>query len=288
MSSEPARKRVVTYLIIVFVASIPWYYLIWANGGLEAQAGAILVLPLMWSPALAGLLTTFIYQRNLRGMGWGFGKLKYYAIAYFLPILYASIAYGIVWILGLGTVDTSALGEGWMVRILGILTGGILLGALQVLGEEIGWRGLLVPQLARFNAFTATALISGVIWGIWHIPMIIGGGYSSGAPTWWAIACFMVHIVGISFAFAWLRLASGSIWPAVVMHSVHNAFIQSVLDEITVDTGITEYFATEFGLALAIMGVVVGFIFWRIGVPWEKATAQAPAVPSDFEPGDNP
>jgi membrane protease YdiL (CAAX protease family) len=219
----------------------------------------------MWTPALAGLLTAFIYQRNLRGMGWGLGKLKYYVIAYFLPILYAGIAYGIVWLLGLGEVDISALGGNWILKVLGYLTGGILLTALMTVGEEIGWRGLLVPQLARLNPFARTALISGIIWGIWHVPMIIGGGYSSGAPTWWAIACFMVTIVGMSFPFAWLRLASGSIWPAVLMHAVHNTFIQSILDEMTVDTGNTAYFTTEFGLALAIMGVIVGFIFWRQG-----------------------
>jgi len=125
------------------------------------------------------------------------------------------------------------------------------------------------------NTFARTSLITGVIWGIWHIPLIIGGGYSSGAPTWFAIACFMVLITGMSFAFAWVRLASGSIWPAALMHTVHNSFIQSGLDKITVDNGSTEYFTTEFGLALAVMGIIVAFIFWRIGVPEEKVEANA-------------
>jgi membrane protease YdiL (CAAX protease family) len=69
----------------------------------------------------------------------------------------------------------------------------------------------------------------------------------------------------MSFAFAWLRLGSGSIWPAVLMHAVHNTFIQSILDVITVKTDNTAYFTTEFGLGLAIMGVIVGLIFWRAG-----------------------
>jgi membrane protease YdiL (CAAX protease family) len=54
-------------------------------------------------------------------------------------------------------------------------------------------------------------LLSGFIWGSWHIPLVIGGGYSSGAPTLYALVWFMVLITGASFAFAWLRLASGSI-----------------------------------------------------------------------------
>ena len=80
----------------------------------------------------------------------------------------------------------------------------------------------------------------------------------------------MVLIVGVSFPFAWLRLASGSLWPAVLLHAVHNIFIQSILDIMTVDTGNTEYFTTEFGLALAIMGVIVGVIFWQLGKSLDK------------------
>lgn len=259
---DDAKKRVITYLLIVFIVSIPLYILISTSGGLEG-AGEGYALPLMWAPALAGLVTTFIFQRNFRGMGWGLGKIKYYIVAYFLPILYGLIAYGVIWLFGLGDLNTSLLGDNWISSVLSTLTGGVLLAALLALGEEIGWRGLLVPQLARFNSFARAALISGIIWGIWHIPLVIGGGYSSGAPTWWAVACFMVHITGMSFAFAWLRLGSGSIWPAVLMHAVHNTFIQSILDVITVKTDNTAYFTTEFGLGLAIMGVIVGLIFWR-------------------------
>ena len=51
------------------------------------------------------------------------------------------------------------------------------------------------------------------------------------------------------------------------MHATHNAFIQSVLDVITVDNGRTAYFTSEFGLGLAIMGVIVAVCFWRIGLP---------------------
>ena len=266
MSNHDAKKRVITYLVIVFALSSIFYVLIsQQDGGIESSAGQFLTLALMWSPAVAGLVTTFIYQRNLRGMGWGIGKPKYYLIAYLTPIIYASIVYLSVWVLGLGKVNFSALGDSWVMGVLNTLTLGVLTAAISAVGEEIGWRGLLIPQLARLGTFTQTAIISGIIWGIWHIPLIIGGGYSSGAPTWYAIACFMVEIIGVSFAFAYVRLASGSIWPALLLHATHNSFIQSALDKLTVDTGSTVYFTTEFGLGLALMGVVVGLIFWRMG-----------------------
>ncbi|NPV56868.1 MAG: CPBP family intramembrane metalloprotease [Anaerolineae bacterium] len=144
---------------------------------------------------------------------------------------------------------------------------------MSALGEEIGWRGVLVPQLASRNTFVQTAVISGIIWGIWHIPLILAGGYSSYAPTWYAIICFMVLITGMSFAFTWLRLASGSLWTAVLLHASHNYIIQRILDRITIDTGNTQYFSTEFGLGLAIMGILVALVFWRIGLPKGSAAS---------------
>jgi len=267
MSKSDATNRVVTYVVLTFVFSSIFYYLIYQSGGLETSVGGAYVFPLMWIPGVAGMITTFIYQRNLRGMGWGFGKPKYYLIAFLLPILYASIAYGVVWLVGLGGLNFIKSGVG---GLLSSLTVGVLTALVTAVGEEIGWRGLLVPQLARVNTFARTGLISGIIWGIWHVPLIIGGGYTSGAPAWFAISGFMVLIIGMSFAFAWVRLASGSIWPAALMHSVHNSFIQSFLDKVTVDTGPTEYLTTEFGAALAVMGIIVAVIFWRIGIQAEK------------------
>ncbi len=184
---------------------------------------------------------------------------------------------GLSGLIGLGGLDFSQTGVG---GLLSVLTIGILTAAVTAVGEEIGWRGLLVPQLARKTTFARTALITGVIWGFWHVPLIIGGGYSSGAPTWFALTGFMILIVGMSFAFAWVRLASGSIWPAVLMHAVHNSFIQSFLDKVTVNTGSTEYFTTEFGAALAVMGIIVALIFWRIGIPGNKMETNALLVSS--------
>ena len=165
--------------------------------------------------------------------------------------------------------------EQWPQRSRGLM-GSVLqsswgLGALLssaaygLLYNYIGWRGLLVPQLAKLTSFARTSLITGVIWAIWHLPLLFWGGYSSGAPTWWAALCFLVGVIGISFAFTWLRLKSGSIWPAVLMHAAHNSIIGHFFQKITVDTDYTAYIGTEFGLGLAIAGVIVGVIFLAKG-----------------------
>lgn len=270
-------RMLVVYLAIVFAISTIFYILIDRGGGLESVGPGYVVL-LMWTPAVAGLTTTLIFQRNARDVGWRVGKPIFYLIAFMLPIVYAGIVYGAVWLLDLGEVDAGILGDNLVGELVSTLTVGVLGAALLALGEEIGWRGVLVPQLANWSTFAHTAIISGLIWGVWHLPLIVGGGYSSGAPTWYASACFLVSIVGFSFAFAWLRLASGSIWPAVLLHATHNTFIQGVLDKITIDSGNTEYFTTEFGLGLAIMGLITGLIFWRIGLP--NKISEAPIAPT--------
>ncbi|MCB0089357.1 MAG: CPBP family intramembrane metalloprotease [Caldilineaceae bacterium] len=277
------NKRTIIYLILVFGLSIPLYILISRSGGLEGP-GEQYVLLLMWCPGIAALITTLIFQRNLRGLGWGLGRPRYLVIGYLLPILYAGIVYGAIWLSGLGGVDFSRLGAQPVSTLVFVLTVNVLISILLALGEEIGWRGLLAPQLYTQHTFVGTALISGLIWGVWHIPLIITGDYSSGAPTWYAITCFMIHITGLAFAFAWLRLASGSLWPAALMHATHNAFIQSVLDKITVDSGRTAYFSTEFGLGLAMMGVIVALCFWWIGLPISSRATDAQSFTTHAAP----
>jgi hypothetical protein len=67
-------------------------------------------------------------------------------------------------------------------------------------------------------------------------------------------------VVGISFLFAWLRLASGSVWSAVWPHASHNLWIQGFFDRLTADTGPTEWWIGEFGAGLAVMGIVVAVL----------------------------
>jgi hypothetical protein len=78
---------------------------------------------------------------------------------------------------------------------------------------------------------------------------------------------FAVMIIAISFPFAWLRLKSGSLWTAVLLHTTHNIFIQGVFDRLTGDNGITPYLTGEFGVGLAITSVVVAYVFWRMQRP---------------------
>ena len=258
-ASPRLKRELTTYLLLTFGLSTIFYVLISSAKTLSA-GGGLYVPMLMWCPGVSALITRFLFQRNVRGEGWTWGSTRYELAGYALPIAYAACAYGAVWIFDFGRVDLSKFHTG-AARFLVI---GLAVSVAFALGEELGWRGFLVPKLAERFSFTQTAAISGIIWSSWHVPLIIFADYNGGTPTWYSIACFAVMVVGISFPMAWLRLRSGSVWPAVLLHASHNLFIQGFFDTVTVDTGVTKYLLSEFGAVLALAAVITGVIFWRL------------------------
>jgi membrane protease YdiL (CAAX protease family) len=244
-------------------SGIFWFLII--RAGHIGAGGGLYMVGLMWCPGIAALLTTLIYQHDLRGLGWRMCRGRYVVLGYALPLAYAAITYFLVWFLGLGAFTTNNMppGRPLLPFIIFEVTLGFLLSLLLALGEEIGWRGLLVPELNKITTFTNTALISGVIWAVWHFPLMLFSEYSSGPPIWYALVCFSMLIIGMSFVLAWLRIRSCSLWPAAVMHASHNLFIQTIFDRLTKDTALTQYITGEFGIALALAGIVMGYIFWR-------------------------
>jgi hypothetical protein len=75
---------------------------------------------------------------------------------------------------------------------------------------------------------------------------------------------FAILIIAISFPFAWLTLKSGSLWPAVLLHALHNQLIMGILDKLTGKTAVTPYITGEYGVGLAVTGLVAAYVFWRM------------------------
>jgi membrane protease YdiL (CAAX protease family) len=286
-----ARRRIILFLVLTYALSSIFYALIISNGKMKAFP----TLGLMWCPGVAALITRLATQRNLRGTGWGWGKTRWQVLAYLLPAGLALVVYGLVWATGLGGLSTAALIEsakGIPVSISLIValfaTLGLIPAMVFALGEEIGWRGLLVPELATATSFTKTALLSGAAWSVYHYPLILFANYNTtGAPKWFALIAFTWMAVAASFAFAWLRLKSGSLWTAVILHASHNLFIQSIFDPLTKDRGITKYLTTEFGVGLALVYTFVAWYFWRrrAELPQPKEAAAPAAVPAPGQAG---
>jgi uncharacterized protein len=261
------------FLALVAAGSAVLNVMIIRAGGVR-EAGA-LVAGIMCVPALAAVVALLATRRSLAGVGWGLGRVGFIGLAILLPVLIVTPVYAALWASGLAGLDLqewSVLVEenfGWRLApaasVLAIASIGLLIDSVVAAGEEIGWRGLLLPELARGLSLPLAALVTGAIWAVWHYPGILFGGYASeSAPVWYSLASFTIMALGWSMVLAWLRFASGSVWPAALMHGAHNIFIQAVLDPVTQDaSGITPFVSGEFGLGVAFAYVVAGLVAWR-------------------------
>lgn len=271
------RRPIITFLVLTFTLSSLFYFLIIHTGKLGSGFG-LYVTGLMWCPGISALLTSLILGRKLSELGWQWGKAKYQLRSYLIPLLYAFITYILIWSFGWGRfynedfVTDVATAFGWtqlpsglIIVLYFIFMGlfGIIGSASNAVGEEIGWRGFLAPELSKTFNYTQTALLSGVIWAVWHFPILIFADYNSGTPYWYGLTCFSVMIVSISFVFTWFRLKSNSLWTGVILHASHNLFIQSIFTPLTKTTENTKYFIDEFGIVLPIVCLCFAVYFWR-------------------------
>lgn len=278
MTIERPSSRIGIFLLLTLALSSVFYALIIACGHVGGGMG-LYVMGLMWSPGTAALLTCRITGKPLSELGWRWGRWRWNWLAYLLPIAYAGAAYLIVWLTGLGGfgnpefLASMAKGFGWTHAPMWLVGAGSLLllgtigmvqGTSSGLGEELGWRGFLAPEMTRAFGFTGGAFFTGAIWTVWHLPILLFADYNAGTPWWFAMPCFAVMVMGITFAFNWLRLRSGSVWPAAILHGSHNLFIQTWLTPITSPRGhLTAYAIDEFGFMLPLAAIVLAVVFWR-------------------------
>ena len=285
------KRKIVLFLGLTFgLSAITWIP--------QIAAGTIhplWILATMWCPAIAAIVTRLITQGNLHGFGWRSGKVKWLALAYILPLFYALPVYLIAWSSGLGVFDEGK----WIVSpgftpltgLVMIVTAGLAASLLSATGEEIGWRGFLVPEMLKITSFQRTALLSGAVWAIWHMPLIVFADYRGhGTPLIYSILCFAAMIAGLSVIMAWITVKSGSFWPAAMLHATHNLFVQGVFDSATVTDDTSAYWTGEFGAGLAISVAVAAALCLRfspVGDLTHEKGADPKARPSNpsVEPG---
>lgn len=273
----PDASKRATYLFLQLTlafSSLVWALIIWSG---HLAMGFGLMIPLiMWCPALAALVSCRNLGRTFRSIAWRWPNNKYIVAAYIVPLIYTSIAYGAIWAWHLGGWNSEFVSEvvqsfglrglpvwgSFTLYITSMASGGLILNLSTALGEEIGWRGFLIPELAKQMSFTRLSLLSGIIWTAWHTPLLLFADYNAGTNRWYALGCSTVTLVSLSFILAWLRLKSDSVWPPAVFHASHNLFVPGVFDNLIRNTGSTLWYTTEFGAALTITSAVFAIYFW--------------------------
>jgi uncharacterized protein len=247
-------------------------------GGRMDAGNLLYVTGAMWSPGVAALLTKRIFGEPISSLPWQWGGARYAWLAYLIPLAYALPVYLVAWLTPLGGflepgfLKRTAEQFGWqnfppsLVLLLFVVFTGVLglVGKTsRALGEEIGWRGFLVPELNKVVGFTGVSVISGLMWAAYHFPVLLFGDYNKGAPAWYSLTCFTLMVVADSFILTWLTLRSRSLWPAAIFHGSHNLFIQSIFTPLTRDTGPSNYIIDEFGIGLVITVSIAALLVWR-------------------------
>ncbi len=275
------HKPLFTFLGLVTVLAALSYAIAFSGGEGNVQGGIVLV---QLAPILSAIIAKLIYQRNLRGLGWGWGKTRYQLASYALPALLGLISFGLVWLLGFGgfynevflaeaqvnIADSFGLtiaAPAMVMLALILLNGtiGLIPATIFAIGEEVGWRGFLVPELYKQVNFTKTSLISGVIFAVYHFPLLIFLYAPSRNISPWPLLVFTIIAgIGISTIMAWLRIKSGSVWAAIIFHGSLNTFNQTIFQNLTTETSrLTHYISGEHGLMLALVMAVAAYFFWR-------------------------
>ncbi|AVR45422.1 hypothetical protein C7S20_09135 [Christiangramia fulva] len=266
-----AKMRILVFVIILACLTVASRFL--------PESSNFTMLFIMWMPGIAALLTSLVTWRSLKQVGWK-PNWKWMGMGWLLPVFYGAIAFGIIWALGLGGIPKASFIENGKLtmgmtsnnEILIIIAAffyitilNLLPNMLFALGEELGWRGFLVPELNKITSFWKTALFSGIIWFGWHLPAILSGNYGAeGTPLWFQVVCFTVLVLAGAVVLAFLRLRSGSIWPCVIFHAVHNGVIQHFFTNLTADTGKTEYFIGEFGIMVPLISLFfAAYFLWK-------------------------
>jgi membrane protease YdiL (CAAX protease family) len=193
----------------------------------------------MWAPGLSAIIVTLqvdkksISSLNLQRLG----DRKSYLWAWMLPIFLTLAAGVLTWLTGVGKLDleftqirqTMAQANGPQIppfiiiglQIAGAITINPLFNTLFAMGEELGWRGYLLPKLEPHGQARAIVL-SGVIWGVSHMPVILQGHNYPEHPL---LGVFLMIVFCVLFGafLSWLYLRTRSPWAPALGHGTLNA-----------------------------------------------------------------
>ena len=266
-NTEFNQKQVTRYLLVTFglayLIQFPAAPLYRSN----RSAAQLVLAAMMFVPALGVLLS----GADFKGMGWKpriRKNVRPILFAWFAPLLLTVVGAVLYFLLFPQHFDLSGSyavalggpevleqmkGQGLsypmyvLISAISSIAYAPLLNMIAALGEEIGWRGFLYPQLKDRFGRTKGWLLGGVIWGAWHWPLIALVGYEygaaagnsagyAGAPVT-GMLVFSVITAGLGVLHAWVYERSECIWLPALLHGAFNAAAALPLMLCTANTG---------------------------------------------------
>ncbi|UYO98005.1 CPBP family intramembrane metalloprotease [Microbacterium sp. M28] len=238
---------------VVLACGLAWLVALplWLGDGLAHPLAGVLIPVMMFTPALAVVLVILVLRpvtkgERLRFLGmWPlrpakrviwlsvlglFGPLVVIALSVVVAAAFGWVQLDLVGFSGFRETLEASLPDGVPVPPTGVVIASQLIAipfaaatinAVMAFGEELGWRGFLVPALRQYGTWPAL-LMSGVVWGAWHAPVILLG-YNFGRTDLTGVLIMVGGCVAWGILLGWLRLRSASVWPAVFAHGAINA-----------------------------------------------------------------
>jgi len=196
----------------------------------------------MWGPGLAAIIVTiFIVKEPFSSLRLNrLGKFRYYLAAWFLPPLLVALAIVLSIFIGTAQYDpefttmqaladrSAQTGAEISVTMLILiqLVQGLILGPIinvfATMGEELGWRGFLLLKMLPMGEWKAL-IWGGVIWGVWHAPVILQGHNYPEHP-FLGIFLMIIFCVFLSIIIGWMYLRTRSPWSAAIVHGSLNTW----------------------------------------------------------------
>ena len=309
---------VATFIAISFVLAwaiaLPAWLIDKDRPGYQALF-TVLASTMMFTPAIATLAVVFLLKVPVRGerlrfLGvWPLRPAKrvvwFTVAAVFAPLVLTLASLGVAAAFGWLTLDLVHFSgfqqtlDGQFAALdpaaadaakaslppLGLLVGlqllaipfGAIFNSIFAFGEEVGWRGWLLTALRPLGTWPAL-LLSGVIWGLWHAPLILLG-YNFNRTDWSGVALMVGGCVAWGVLFGWARLRSGSVWPAVVGHGALNASAGLFLMVGAADVSFDPALVSPLGVAGWIVLGAVALVLALMGQFKRQPQLATPAAP---------
>lgn len=249
-----ARRGLAVYFAIVVVLSAAIEGFVIRNPHLDGSIAGLMLVP-----ALASVVARLALREGFADVSFRLGGRRggrAIGIALVFPVIVGLFAYGIAWTTGLARFDPSPVGA-----LIAPFVVGVAVSLVVVSGEEIGWRGYMLTRLIDAGV-PRPVLVSGLVWGLWHVPLVLAGVYAAGPSPVLSAALIMVAITSFGYVIARLRLETGSVWPAVALHAAWNSVIQGPFDGATTGAG-AALWVGESGVLTALVLVVAAVFFSR-------------------------
>jgi uncharacterized protein len=225
VTSLVRRSPLVSFFVLTYALS-------WGLGALFA--GVPLVAPdrsFVAGPLVAALLVAALAEcrAGLRDLGrrlvrWRVG-LRWYAVVLALPLVLVGVTVALIPVFGGTALDWTKLPDLAPTALMLVVL--LLLPLAVPLGEEIGWRGFALPRLLAVRSPLTASLILGVIWSLWHLPVVLD------KPDLRVPAPFFLGVIPLAVLFTWLFLHTrGSLLIAVVFHAWDDLVLQYFVEVI--------------------------------------------------------